>query len=149
MRTIKFDPSRVAGSALVLLLATPGLADAPEGHFKVVGGTVEDAATKLTWQRSVTEGNYDHLEAAAYCAALKLSGTGWRLPTIKELHTLVDETRTMPAIDRSAFPDAPSAYFWTSSRVANFAIYAWTVNFADGTDLWFPTGNQERVRCVR
>lgn len=139
------------GLACVILwaLAGPGAAEAPQGHFVIIAETVEDVATKLTWQRSASKKKYSSSEAAAYCAALVLRGSGWRLPTIKELHTLVDETRTNPAIDAQAFPETPAGYFWSASRVANFAMYGWTVNFADGSDLWYPVENLQHVRCVR
>jgi hypothetical protein len=147
MRTLRFPSMIVA--AVAVLCAAPAGADAPEGHFEVNGGTVEDTATGLSWQRSVADENHDAQGALSYCAGLELAGNGWRLPTIKELHTLVDETRTKPAIDPKAFPGTPPAHFWTSSAVAGFSSYAWAINFADGTDIWHPRENRHLVRCVR
>jgi hypothetical protein len=131
-----------------LLMARTGSADAPAGHFSIDGDVVKDTATGLVWQRRTPEMAYAQPQAAAYCRALPLAGSGWRLPTIKELHTLVDEGLANPAIDAKAFPNTPSAQFWTSSALAGFA-FTWTVNFLDGTDTWAPGENTLRVRCVR
>lgn len=129
--------------------APVSVAAAPKGHFVIDNDTVQDTATKLTWQRASPDKSYASIDADAYCSNLKLDGTGWRLPTVKELHTLVDETRTTPAIDGDAFPDAPSTFFWTASRLAKFPQYTWSVNFAEGGDAWFPGETPQRVRCVR
>jgi Protein of unknown function (DUF1566) len=132
------------------LVQTPvSVAAAPKGHFVIDNDTVNDTATKLTWQRTAPDKSFSGADAEAYCSGLKLDGSGWRLPTIKELHTLVDETRTTPAIDVDAFPDTASSFFWTSSRLAKFPQYTWSVNFADGGDAWFPAENPQHVRCVR
>jgi hypothetical protein len=132
-----------------LIPAGQSAADAPTGHFVVKGEVVEDTATKLSWQRTSSEKSYSDSDAEAYCTALNLAGTGWRLPTIKELHTLVDETKTQPAMDGEAFPDAPASFFWTSSHLAKFPQYTWCVNFTEGSDAWFPGENPQLVRCVR
>lgn len=149
MRGFRFQSLIACGCAAVWSLGAPGSAAAPPGHFDIVGDTVEDTATKLTWQRHVPEGKYTRTGGAEYCAELRLRGEGWRLPTVKELQTLIDESRARPAIDERAFPETPVAHFWSSSIVASFSMYAWTVNFADGTDLWFPHENEHHVRCVR
>lgn len=149
MRTFRPEPWIACGCALVWSLAEPAIAAAPPGHFRVVGETVEDRATSLTWQRHPPREQYTRKQAAAYCAALTLRGAGWRVPTIKELQTLVDESQVGPAIDEQAFPETQSSHFWSSSAVASFAIYTWTLNFADGTDLWFPNEDPHHVRCVR
>jgi hypothetical protein len=47
------------------------------------------------------------------------------------------------------FPQTPPTFFWTSSNLRKFEQYTWSVNFADGTDAWFPRENPQRVRCVR
>jgi hypothetical protein len=136
-------------SATCALLAGDVAADAPAGHFEVDGEVVNDTKTKLTWQREVSSERLGAAEAASYCAELKVHGSGWRLPSIKELHTLVDETRTLPAIDASVFPSTPPTFFWTASRVASFNQYLWAVNFSEGTDAWFTEETLRFVRCVR
>ncbi len=126
-------------------------AQATASHFVVAPSstTVSDTATQLTWQRSAPSQTYDWKSATKYCAQLELDGKGWRLPTIKELHTLVDESRVMPAIDVSAFPAAVSDYYWSSSQVPGFLTETWTVGFAYGFDGFFGVDTGQHVRCVR
>jgi formylglycine-generating enzyme required for sulfatase activity len=123
-------------------------ANAPAGRYTTSGGTVYDTKTKLTWQQAVPSTPYTWDGAKTYCAGLNLAGTGWRLPTVKELQTIVDDSRTSPAIDTTAFPATPSDYFWSSSTSAGSSI-GWFVVFDYGY-----TGNLSRfialdVRCVR
>ncbi|MFT3926610.1 MAG: DUF1566 domain-containing protein [Myxococcales bacterium] len=124
--------------------------DATPGQFEVAGPTVRDTATKLTWQQSPPLDAKSWDDAAVYCRELDLGGKGFRLPTIKELHTLVDETKSNPSIDPKAFPGtAPSAY-WTSSHLTNFEHDVWTVSFDQGFDNWVEDDvGMALVRCVR
>lgn len=132
-----------------LALSSPSAAEAPKGRFTLVRGTVEDASTGLTWQQKLVDKRYNWAEATAFCVSLDLRGKGWRLPTVKELHTLVDETRVSPAIDVDTFPDTFADYFWSSSPLSNFADNAWALSFDYGFDNWFDVGTKQRVRCVR
>jgi hypothetical protein len=134
---------------LTAALAAPAAADAPAGHFVSTTGTVADAATQLTWQKAASAATYTLTQAEMYCAALDLEGTGWRLPTIKELLTLVDETRSMPSIDPRAFPKTALDFYWTSSHVAGSATDVWAVSFRFGFDSSFDIRTQQHVRCVR
>ena len=84
----------------------------PTRYQVQAGGLVLDDATGLTWQQTVSAGSYTWRAATTYCAGL---GTGWRLPSLTELQTIVDDTTFNPAIDGTAFPNTPSTYFWTSS----------------------------------
>ena len=101
----------------------------------ILGLTVTDTITGLVWQRdgwgtrAGCSGGADGLgsgnltcswsEAQSYCASLTLGGvSGWRLPGRNELSTLVDFTETNPCIDQTAFPNAPSDWFQTSSSNA-------------------------------
>ena len=56
-------------------------------------GTVTDNRTGLIWQQG-EPGAMTWNSALTYCEGLSLAGsTDWRLPNIKELESLVDETR--------------------------------------------------------
>jgi hypothetical protein len=137
------------GVTFCLLLSRDTSADAPKGHFMIGDDVVEDSATELIWEREPMASASGADDAAEYCAQLELQGGGWRLPTIKELYTLVDESRTVPAIDTEVFPDTAPAFYWSSSAVAGFDEFTWAVNFEQGTDGWFPRENEHFVRCVR
>ncbi len=120
------------------------------GCYTVANGTVQDSATGLTWQRDVDTTMRTWSDAQAYCAALTLDGGGFRLPRLKELLTVVDETRANPAIDPTAFPGAASASFWTDSAVAGDAGYAWYLFFDLGETVNDGAAtNTYLTRCVR
>ena len=106
--------------------------------------TVYDAATKLTWQQAASSTVMTWDAAKAYCAA------PFRLPSMKELLTIVDHTVASPGptINAAAFPNTPAAFFWTSSAVAG-ATDAWYINFEDGSSYYINATNPYRVRCVR
>jgi hypothetical protein len=127
--------SRLVGAVVIVAVAltTNANAGAPAGRYTIASGTVYDTKTKLTWQQAVPSTTYAWAGAKTYCAALgtTLGGTGWRLPTIKEVVTLLDFSQlTAPPIDANAFPATPSAYFWSSTPGAGTASSAWAVNFA-------------------
>jgi hypothetical protein len=138
--------------AAVLVLAGLTLlarADAPAGRYTIANGTVYDTKTKLTWQQTVPSSTYTWANAKTYCSGLSLAGTGWRLPTAKELQTIVDESRTSPSIDTTAFPSTPSSNFWSSSPLAGSSSYAWYVNFYVGYADSIDVSYTYVVRCVR
>ena len=139
-----------AATVSAITFASPELsAEAPDGRYVVESGTVTDTRTRLTWQRVPDLTPRTWSQATPYCTELDLDGKGWRLPSIKELFTIVDESRWGPAIDPVAFPSTPSDYFWTSSALATFPMFVWTVFFGKGTAAFFDVANPRLVRCVR
>jgi hypothetical protein len=124
------------------------------GRYTVAGGTVYDAGTKLTWQQAVAPTQYLWRAAMTYCSSLAttLGGTGWRLPTRKELLTLVDYSLAPPGpiIDATTFPGTPADYFWTESLQPGADVQsAWQVTFENGYPIPMITSNEGYVRCVR
>lgn len=112
-------------------------------------GTVTDNRTNLTWQQAETADKiWD--EAIAYCEGLSLAGASdWRLPNIKELTSINDESRVRPSLNATAFPNAPSALFWASTTQVNQSARAWTVDFTFGISSQNAKTDRLRVRCVR
>lgn len=112
-------------------------------------GTVSDSGFLLMWQQG--EGGAMTWEAAlTYCEGLSLAGqTDWRLPNIKELSSLVDETRYSPAINSTMFPNTTSAEYWSSTTRAYSPLFAWAVSFYSGSPGGFDKTIATNVRCVR
>jgi hypothetical protein len=133
--------------------ARPVPAAAATGRYKTSAGTVLDTKTKLTWQQSVASSRMTWAAAKSYCASLgsTLGGNGWRLPTIKELQTLVDVSVSPgPAIDVTAFPDMPaSSGFWSSTPATASPSVAWVLIFSDGSEGQAGVSQTFLVRCVR
>jgi hypothetical protein len=109
-------------------------------------GTVFDQASGLTWQQKLDPGSYTWGGALAYCASL---GAGWRVPSLTEIQTIIDDGKEFPAVDTSAFPDTPSEDFWTSSPKADGTGAAWYVDFFYGASDSDVAQRLFRVRCVR
>jgi hypothetical protein len=104
--------SRLAGCALfamVVLAAVISTATAPAGRYTISGGSVYDTKTQLTWQQAQASSQMTQTVAESYCNSL---GT-WRLPSMKELATIVDyETASSPSIDGTAFPGTSAGLGW-------------------------------------
>ena len=126
-------------------------ADAPLGHFiDNHDGTVSDTMTGLVWQQGLSPGTQNRVDSAAYCDALTTSGGGWRLPTVLELSSLLDDTRTAPTIDPVYFPGTPLERFWTATGVSAEPAVGYFVDFNDGSLDWVLLTNPgNRARCVR
>ena len=67
---------------------------------------VKDLNTGLQWQQHIiSTGSYTWDEAFLYCENLTYAGySNWRLPTIQELLTIVDNSVCSPAFDKTKFP---------------------------------------------
>lgn len=100
--------------------------------------------------------NCDTEKYVAAVNAVGLCGhTDWRMPTVGELDSLVDNTYPPPnpTIDIRYFPNtqwlSPGSY-WSSSPDAGFAASgrAWIVYFSLGAITGSPKSNPSRVRLV-
>ncbi|MBH2006909.1 MAG: DUF1566 domain-containing protein [Myxococcaceae bacterium] len=150
---------------MLVLLAQSLLGSAPVGRYTdetgstlTAGSTqVKDTVTGLIWQRAYSTGTWSASAAAgsaqAYCAQLVIGSQAagsWRMPTIKELSTLVDVTVSSGAtIDLTAFPGTPANYFWSSTVYQPSPSNAWSVDFSNGSVNTVSIGGTGYVRCVR
>jgi hypothetical protein len=156
---------RPAAACLILvsvLAARATGADAPPCRYTIPGdGTVIDTKTKLVWEQAEGDatGSLDWPAAKQFCATLRLGGPEhWRLPTIKELFTLVDvsaEFMTTPryfAIDEGVFA-TPSNALWSSTpepgTAATGKAFAWALYFDGSTQPVDTSMFGLGVRCVR
>jgi len=132
----------------------------PEVPLQVAGGMVRDFRTGLEWERKpeaidVLDWDVDPIieQAADYCATLPVGGGGWRLPTVKELNTIVDEHTVQPVIDEAIFPDTERHWYLTSTPLgcSQHLGWYWAVSFGDGAS--YPPDpaytDVAHVRCVR
>jgi hypothetical protein len=143
-------------------------------------GTVTDLNTELMWQQSPDfTRRYTFTEAADYANALTLGGyDDWRVPTIKELYSIVlfighsapEAADSVPYLDTDYFDFEYVAesfgdrvidmQFWSSTLYVGMVMEnleaAFGMNFADGRIKGYaanglPNGGEfaRYVRCVR
>ena len=130
--------------------AASSSADAPPDRYTTNSSQslVTDVRTGLVWQEPPAAATYTWEQAQAYCRNLSIGGMrGFRLPTLKELLTLVDPVRVRPAIDLRAFPNTSLDWFWTSSNRHSAGPAA--VSFETGASSYFAATDGLRARCVR
>jgi hypothetical protein len=118
----------------------------------VAPDTAYDTKTRLTWQRG-GGGPLSWPAAKAYCSALAVAGGGFRLPTVKELATLLDEDRSNPPYqDRVVFPDViAQLQIWTSTEAPATppASNHWVVTFQEARWAVSDDAASYTVRCVK
>lgn len=146
------------------------------------GNLIFDKATGLVWQRCSLGQVWDGktcsggAEKFNFVETQKLANDGWRVPTVRELISLVYcsngpaqmsrdpkdggplisngcvKGHSKPTINTIAFPGTPSKLFWSSSTLPVVAgsERAWTVDFDDGYIFEYSFYNYEpAVRVVR
>ena len=130
-------------------------ADAAGSFIDNKDGTVTDISTGLMWQQAGSSNEMTWEQALAYCEDMNFAGyTDWRLPTIKELRSLVDYSRYSPTIDTTYFPNTAASGYWSSTTYANFTSYAWLVDFGNGRGSYGYDGDPSKadelyIRAVR
>jgi len=111
---------------------------------------VTDSRTGLQWQDNATPATMNWNSAIDYCEALILEQhTDWRLPNIRELTSIMDDTKTNPSIDITVFVNIQPNRYWSSSTVVKYPDYVTNVYFGDGSVVPDDKRSDYYVRCVR
>ena len=99
-------------------------------------------------------------DAKSYCGSAAVStalgGTGWRLPTIRELLIIVDFSQPLGTahIDLNAFPGTAPTFYWSLTpdpppAGMSTGTMIWCVDFYRGGVFKADTVGSGPVRCVR
>jgi len=122
-------------------LGASGAATAPGGHE-----CVADNVTGLVWSMQT-------LPALNWADASAITGykrcgvsAGWRLPTRRELLSIVHRGASAPAIDGTYFPATSSTSYWSADAAAGGA--AWAVDFNDGAAQLLDAAQPHAARLV-
>lgn len=144
IRSVTATTDIVSGIELAIL---SDLNKIPFERFQAISnGTVLDTLTGLTWMRcalgQVWTGSSCTGDAATYVQAeipelsndFKYAGiSNWRVPSIRELQSIVNLSRFNPSTDPYAFPNTPFQHFRTSNG-------EWTIGFGNtGTTRALPS----------
>lgn len=119
-----------------------GLAATPGGHECVadnVTGLVwsTESLPARTWAQAGSDAaDYTHCDISS----------GWRLPTRRELLSIVHHGASGPAIVGSYFPATRSAPYWSADAAPGGN--AWAINFSDGATLRDGVAQAHAVRLV-
>jgi len=75
----------------------------------------------------------------------------WRLPTLKELNTIVDYDVSSPGptINAAYFPNTQPFFYWSSTASVGYDYRAWCVGFDDGYAHNYGKYRSYYVRAVR
>ena len=137
----------------IILLIMIGLS-LVQAEFLRENDVVLDTQTKLMWQDNEIGTKVNWEAAIQRCEDLSLARhEDWRLPSINELRSIIDISKTSPALV-DAFTKSSSSYYWSSSTYEDSKSDAWGVNFYSGDVDSRYMGNGDKgdfnyVRCVR
>jgi len=123
-------------------------------RFKLVLGdaAVLDKETGLVWDKSPDTTQRTWTSAISHCYTREIGGRkGWRLPTVEQLASLVDNTQSNPSLPSGhPFSNVQSALYWSSTTSAVQTAHAWGVDFSvGGVNDDGSKGSDGRVWCVR
>lgn len=117
----------------------------PTARFTPIngGGEVKDKVTGLIWQRCAIGQVWNQNTCSAPIEAKQLTwhealkqakalGNGYRLPNIRELHSIVEPRCSSPSVNSTVFPNAVSGGFWSSTPVGHTFGGTWYIDFSNG-----------------
>ncbi len=112
-------------------------------------GTVTDAAGGLMWQQTSME-PADWMNALSISEELYLAGfDDWRLPTIKEIQSIIDYETSNPATFLYVFPDTAASGYWSSTTDSGKPGDAWNADFGTGSIQTAGKDEKLYIRAVR
>jgi hypothetical protein len=101
----------------------------PDSRYQAAtanGSEVKDLDTGLVWQRCVMGQKWDGTSCSGdpvaqdwNLATKTVAGTGWRLPTQKELEGLAEKSCFDLALNQTWFGSGPSGWVWTSTDMGS------------------------------
>ena len=114
------------------------------------GQMVFDPITGLMWQRNPGLLERSQPSARSHCEDLEYGTFGdWRLPSVRELRTLVDLGAFDPAIDSTAFPSVDGANLWSKSEDPVYVANGFRVWMRNGSVSRTLKTNEYATLCVR
>ena len=113
-------------------------------------GTITDNLTNLTWQQ------LPYNDTLSWENALYLADTfslaqyaDWRLPNIKELHSLNNESLINPSVSTTFFPNIGIKKYWSSTSLINPQPKAWFFDTHFGITTYANKTTRLNVLLVR
>jgi len=130
--------------ALILM----GLSSLVWSNFSLDNDIIKDSETKLEWQKEVKDLEWQN--AISYCENLQLDGMGWRLPSKKDIISIINVGNDNSDLNMLFFNQKiikKEFDYWTST-IDEESNLRWGANYNGWTGL-YPTTYGLQVRCVR
>lgn len=139
---------------------TAGLVANTTGTASGTPGTdwacTKDNVTGLVWSLQTQTASWNTASDTSYPNAGHNTpsrcgySTGWRLPTRRELLSIVhNDSVNSPAINSTFIPRAPIGTYWTvSASQGGPTSQAWGIYFGDGSASWYTKADIYFVRLV-
>ena len=113
-------------------------------------GTITDNLTNLIWQKAPFADSITWEQALGYADTLTLAGaTDWRLPNIKEMQSVNDESIITPSVSISYFPSIGVKKYWSSTTLPNQTAKAWYLDTHFGITTYANKTAKNSVLCVK
>jgi hypothetical protein len=119
-------------------------------QFTNLDSIILDNLTALEWQRFALADSMNWENALVFAENLTLQGkSDWRLPNIKELESLNDETQSQPSVNFNFFQGINSKKYWSSTSLPNQTTQAWFMDTRFGVVSHELKTARNQVLCVR
>ncbi|MEY4903164.1 MAG: hypothetical protein RLZZ292_979 [Bacteroidota bacterium] len=120
-------------------------------HFTDNGdGTITDNLTNLVWQKTPNPNLLTWEDALKYAENLTFATVSdWRLPNIKEMQSINDESVTKPSVSTTFFPTIGVKKYWSSTSLPNQTTKAWYLDTQFGITTYDEKTVANSVLCVR
>jgi len=120
-------------------------------RFQLLGnGTIADAWSGFVWQSQFTMDSLTWENALIHADTCTLGGfSDWRLPNIKELQSIVDVSRSNPALPVAVFTNQGAQKYWASTSLPNAPLKAWIFDSQWGITTYDWKTLKHRVLLVR
>ncbi len=114
------------------------------------GNAVLDRETGLVWEKSPDTNKKKWTDAIASCYTKKVDGQkGWRLPSIDQLTSLVDDIQSDPALPAGhPFENLQDFFYWSDTQF-DIDNFVWVVEFGSGSVSALINSFNSHALCVR
>jgi len=113
-------------------------------------GTITDNLTTLIWQKTPYADTLTWEDALKHADTLSLTGKNdWRLPNIKELESINDESVINPSVNTTYFSSMGVNKFWSSTTLPNQTNKSWYLSTQYGITTYDFKTLRHYVICCR
>ena len=113
-------------------------------------GTIQDHITGLVWQQVAYFDSLTWENALTYADTCTWAGySDWRLPNIKEMESINDESKINPSIDSTFFTNIGVKKYWSSTTLPNQSVRAWYLDTRFGITTYLNKTSRLNLLLVR